>query len=207
MRSRQVVSVFMLVLGTALLVAAFAVGGATSATKRAGSAEALKGATLRLVMNKQTNVAQIVEYNLKAAGFKTQDQPTSATTYFNVIGMKSTTYNIGTGGWCADYLDPFDCINILLDGRSIQAANNVNLSYFNNPTVNQELDAAASLSGADRAAAYAKLDQQITNNYAPWVPFYVSAKPVLRVVACEELDLQLVPRRAVRQRTGGGLSQ
>ncbi len=51
MRRKQVVSVFMLVVGTALLVVSLVVGGASSATKRPGSAEALKGGTLRLVMS------------------------------------------------------------------------------------------------------------------------------------------------------------
>src|SRR5690348_12347762 len=51
MRRKQVISVFMLVVGVTLLVVALAVGGASSATKKPGSAEALKGGTLRLVMN------------------------------------------------------------------------------------------------------------------------------------------------------------
>ena len=31
-----------------------------------------------------------------------------------------------------DYPDPSNFINVLLDGRRIQADNNVNVSYFNN---------------------------------------------------------------------------
>jgi len=48
MRKKQMLSLFMLVLGVALLVAATTVGAATSANKRAGSAEALKGGTLKI---------------------------------------------------------------------------------------------------------------------------------------------------------------
>src|ERR1700757_1552201 len=51
MRRTQKLSLFMLVIGVALLATAMAVGGASSATKKAGSAEALKGGTLRLVEN------------------------------------------------------------------------------------------------------------------------------------------------------------
>ncbi len=123
----------------------------------------------------QSNRAQIIEYNLKAAGFKAVDVPQPTTTYYEAIGTKGTSYNIGSAGWCADYFDPFDYINVLLDGRSIQATNNVDVSFFNNSTLNAEMDAAASLSGDARAAAYAKLDQQIMEKYAPWVPYYIAS--------------------------------
>src|SRR3954447_4363691 len=48
MRRKQVLSLFMLVLGVTMLVAAMSVGAATSAQKKAGSAEAKKGGTLKL---------------------------------------------------------------------------------------------------------------------------------------------------------------
>src|SRR6476469_2733668 len=48
MRRKQVLSLFMLVLGVAMLVAAISVGAASSSTKKAGSAEANKGGTLKL---------------------------------------------------------------------------------------------------------------------------------------------------------------
>ncbi len=57
----------------------------------------------------------------------------------------------------------------------MQQTNNVNLSFFDNPAVNKQMDAAASLSGANRAAAYAKLDQEIMAKYAPWVPYYIAS--------------------------------
>src|SRR5581483_1132081 len=53
MRRKQLLSLFMLVVGVALLVAAMAVGGASSATKKPGSAEALKGGTLKLNENSE----------------------------------------------------------------------------------------------------------------------------------------------------------
>ena len=41
-------------------------------------------------------------------------------------------------GWLADYPDPFDFINVLLDGNNIQESNNNNYSYLNNAGVQQE---------------------------------------------------------------------
>src|SRR4051794_24605499 len=122
-----------------------------------------------------TNRAQVAEYNLKQIGFKVNDVPTPATNYYQVIQTKGTTYNFVTnGGWCADFFDPFDYLNVLFDGRKIQAANNNNYSYSNNASFNKGLDKASSLSGAARAKAYAKLDQDLMVKYAPVVPYLIS---------------------------------
>ena len=121
-----------------------------------------------------TNRAQVAEYNLRQAGFQVKDVPTPATTFYQVVGAKDTTYNFtSNGGWCADYFDPYDYLNVLFDGRTIQANNNVFYTYFNNADWNKKIDAAAALSGAARAAAYAKLDQELMVKYAPVVPYLV----------------------------------
>ncbi|HEX4525732.1 MAG TPA: hypothetical protein VH108_03230, partial [Gaiellaceae bacterium] len=118
--------------------------------------------------------AQVAEYNLKQVGFKINDVPTPATTYYQVIQTKGTNYNFVTnGGWCADYFDPFDYFNVLFDGRKIQASNNNDYTYFNNASFNAGLDHASSLSGEARAAAYAKLDQELMVKYAPVVPYLI----------------------------------
>jgi len=131
-----------------------------------------------------TNRAAVAEYNLRQIGFKVKDVPTPSTTFYQVVGAKDTTYNFTTnGGWCADFFDPYDYLNVLFDGRTIQANNNVFYTYFDNATWNKELDHAASLSGSQRAAAYAALDEQLMVKYAPVVPwvivtdhFFVSAR-------------------------------
>ncbi len=121
-----------------------------------------------------TNRAQVAEFNLKQVGFKINDVPTPSTNFYQVVGTKDSTYNFTTnGGWCADYFDPYDYLNVLFDGRNIQAANNVGYSYFNNASYNKQLDHAASLSGAARAAAYATLDHELMTKYAPVVPYLV----------------------------------
>ena len=121
-----------------------------------------------------TNRAQVAEFNLKQAGFKVKDIPTPATTFYQVVGSRNSTYNFtSNGGWCADYFDPYDFINVLFDGRTIQANNNVFYSYFNNATFNKQIDQASLLSGAARAKAYAKLDQELMVKYAPVVPYLV----------------------------------
>jgi peptide/nickel transport system substrate-binding protein len=131
----------------------------------------------------RTAQAQIIEYNLKQMGFSTTDVPTPATVYYNVLQTRGTTYDIARAGWCADYFDPFDYINVQLDGRSIQDKNNANMSYLDSPKLDKAMDAAARLSGTARSNAYAALDKMIMTKYAPWVPydvqtnrFFVSAR-------------------------------
>jgi ABC-type transport system substrate-binding protein len=153
-------------------------GANVAKAKAVGGAAIASAPTLNVIHTTSTystNRAQVAEYNLKQVGFKINDMPTPATNYYQVIETKGTTYNFVTnGGWCADYFDPYDYLNVLFDGRKLQAANNVNYSYFDNATFNKQLDQAASLSGKARAAAYAKLDQDLMVKYAPVVPYLVS---------------------------------
>jgi len=121
-----------------------------------------------------TNRAEVAEYNLKQVGFKVKDVPTPATTFYQVVGKRGSTYDMtSNGGWCADYFDPYDFINVIFNGRNIQANNNVFYSYFNNASFNAQMDHAANLSGQARANAYAKLDQELMVKYAPVVPYLI----------------------------------
>jgi peptide/nickel transport system substrate-binding protein len=155
---------------------AYPLAGADIAkAKSLGGAAIAAAPTLNIVhttSTASTNRAQVAEFNLKQVGFKVNDLPTPATNYYQVIQTRGTTYNFVTnGGWCADYFDPFDYLNVLFDGRKIQAANNNNYTYFNNASFNKGLDHAASLSGAARATAYAQLDKDLIQKYAPIVPY------------------------------------
>jgi peptide/nickel transport system substrate-binding protein len=153
-------------------------GADVAKAKQVGGSAIASAPTLNVIHTTSaysTNRAQVAEYNLKAVGFKINDVPTPATNYYQVIQTKGTSYNFVTnGGWCADYFDPFDYLNVLFDGRKIQAANNNNYTYFDNASFNKGLDAASALSGQARANAYAKLDQQLMVKYAPAVPYLVA---------------------------------
>ena len=156
----------------------YALKGADVAKAKAvgGSAIAAAGTInfLHTTSQTSTNRAQVAEFNLRQAGFDVKDVPTPATTFYQVVGARDTTYNFtSNGGWCADYFDPYDYLNVLFDGRTIQANNNVFYSYFNNAQWNKKLDQAAQLSGPARATAYAKLDQELMVKYAPVVPYLV----------------------------------
>jgi peptide/nickel transport system substrate-binding protein len=119
------------------------------------------------------NSAQVAAFNLSKIGMKTKDKPVPGSVYYKELGTKGADFDLARAGWCADYFDPFDYINVNLDGRSIQDQNNVNFAYLNSPKLNKAMDAAANLTGAARAKAYQKLDYQVMKQYAPWVPYSI----------------------------------
>jgi peptide/nickel transport system substrate-binding protein len=119
------------------------------------------------------NSAQIAAFNLSKIGMKTTDKPVPGSIYYKTLGTKGVDMDLGRAGWCADYFDPFDYVNVNLDGRSIQAQNNVNFAYVKSASLDKLMDAAANQTGAARAKAYQKLDYTIMSKYAPWVPYSI----------------------------------
>jgi peptide/nickel transport system substrate-binding protein len=153
----------------------YAFRGANSAKAKAID-PSLAGQTATIfhsTTNVAVNIAQVAAFNLSKIGMKTKDQPVPGSIYYKTLGTKGVNYDMARAGWCADYFDPFDYINVNLDGRSIQDANNVDYSYLNSPKLNAMMDAAANLTGAARANAYRKLDYTIMKKYAPWVPYAI----------------------------------
>jgi len=119
----------------------------------------------------RTAQAQVLKYNLEQMGLKVKTKPLPFAVAIKTVGTKGADFDAYVAGWVADYPDPFDFINVLLDGGDIQEANNSNYAYFNNAKYNKLMGDAAKLSGASRYAAYGKLDVQIMSQAAPWAPF------------------------------------
>ena len=87
--------------------------------------------------------------------------------------MRGEPFDIADEGWIADYADPSNFIIKLLDGRTIQAENNVNFSYFNDDEYNRKMDEAQQKTGEERDEAFGALDEDIARNAAPLVAWSV----------------------------------
>ena len=127
----------------------------------------------------QSNLMQFEQRQFGALGFQTKLQTSDPTGYYHALQTKSVAlgsdgYNVAGGGWCADYLDGFDYMNVNLDGNTIGDTGNVNYFYFNSSAFNKALAHAASLFGAKRAAAYQALDKTLMTKYVPFIPYEVS---------------------------------
>jgi peptide/nickel transport system substrate-binding protein len=112
-------------------------------------------------------IAQVVQFNLKQIGLDVDIKLFDRVVQHDKVGTRGEVFDISHSGWSADYPDPYDFVNILLDGANIQATNNVNESYFNDPSFNKRMQAAARMSGDARLRAYSALDRDITKNAAP----------------------------------------
>jgi ABC-type transport system substrate-binding protein len=115
--------------------------------------------------------AQIVRQDLINLGFQAGNitmKPFSGGNIYDAMGVRGNDADIGVSmGWCSDYPDPYDWINVLLYGGNIVDENNVNYSYFNHPTWNKRMEAAARLVGPKRLKVYGQLDLDIMSKAAP----------------------------------------
>jgi YVTN family beta-propeller protein len=108
---------------------------------------------------------QVVKANLQAIGIhlevKTFPNP------YGRIQSRHEPFDAVMVGWIADYPDPLDFLD-LFDGTTIRAKNNTDWSYFDSPTYNHKLTAAARLSGRRRSQASAALDAYLTRRDPPF---------------------------------------
>jgi peptide/nickel transport system substrate-binding protein len=114
--------------------------------------------------------AQILQYNLQQIGLDVETKAFTRGVQLGKEGTRGEPFDIADESWTADYADPYDFINVLLDGRTIQASNNHNLAYFNDPSYNKKMTQASLLTGAKRYQAYGALDIDVTKNAVPLVP-------------------------------------
>ena len=116
-------------------------------------------------------IAQSVQFNLKQIGNDVEIRLFDRVVQHEKTATRGEPFDLTLEGWGMDYPDPSNFINVLLDGRRIQADNNVNASYFNNATYNRRMDQAYALAGQARLTAYGLLDRDIMRDQAPVAPY------------------------------------
>jgi len=116
-------------------------------------------------------IAQSVQFNLKQIGIDVEIKLFDRVVQHEKIATRGEPFDIGLSGWGMDYPDPANFVNVLLDGRRIQADNNVNESYFNDPKFNKRMDQAYGLAGQARLTAYGLLDRDLVKDAAPVAPY------------------------------------
>lgn len=139
----------------------------------------LGGQTLRINLYTtidQANVkmATVIQANLAKIGITVDIKQYAFGVLVSKIGVPTEPYDMVLIGWFADYADPYDFVNILLEGDKITKANNVNLARFNDPKFNKEIKQAALIAGPRRYSTYGKLDVDISRVAAPWASLYNS---------------------------------
>jgi len=116
--------------------------------------------------------AQVIQAELGKIGITVRIKQYAFGVLVSKIGVTSEPYDMVLIAWIADYADPYDFINILLDGDRITKNNNNNLAQFNDPTFNRRMKQAALLAGPRRYSTYGQLDIDISRDAAPWASTY-----------------------------------
>ena len=112
------------------------------------------------------------------------------------VGTRGEPFDLADARFVVPWVDPYPYVHLLLDGRTIEASDNTNRSYFNSAHYNKLIDRAARLSGDARYAAFGKLAVDIARDAAPMAAyidrntrFFVSSRVGCVRVAAHGLDL------------------
>ncbi|HEY2938524.1 MAG TPA: ABC transporter substrate-binding protein [Gaiellaceae bacterium] len=118
-------------------------------------------------------IAQIVKSNLSKIGINSNIKAFPFAVRIAKEGHRGEPFDLDLQAWGADYPDPVDFIDILLDGRNIGAENNNNNAYFNDKTFNRRMQNAGRISNlSNRYAAWASIDRDVMKNQAPLAPLF-----------------------------------
>jgi ABC-type oligopeptide transport system substrate-binding subunit len=117
-----------------------------------------------------TQIQQLATAQLRAMGFNNIQHRPFSSGLFTALGRKGNDYDFALVGWAADFPDPYDYVNKLLSGDTIQDVQNNNTAYFNNPTANKLMRNAAHLKGQKRLTTYGNLDNKIQSTWSPIAP-------------------------------------
>jgi len=117
--------------------------------------------------------AAIIKQDLARIGVNVEIKSFSYGVRFAKMSTKGEPFDIGEVGWFADYQDPANFLNLLLDGRQIMPHGGSNFAYFDDPAYNRRLRAAARLSPPERYRVYGALAEDLARNAAPMVAYAV----------------------------------
>jgi oligopeptide transport system substrate-binding protein len=116
-------------------------------------------------------LGQVFKYNLGQMGCDVNVKLFQGFQLYTAAGQKGADFDAAIAGWNQDYPDPYDFLDVLLNGQNIHENNNNNLAYFNNAGINKQLAAANKLTGDARYKTYGNLDVSITAKFAPWASY------------------------------------
>jgi ABC-type transport system substrate-binding protein len=108
--------------------------------------------------------AQIVKTDLAAIDLQLQIKTLPGATLFSRLATPGQPFDLGYEGWQADYPDPSQMLNQLLEDSS-------HLPPFDDPAYQRRLARAATLSGPERYLTYGALDVTLARNAAPLAAF------------------------------------
>ena len=110
--------------------------------------------------------AQILKRDLRAIGLDVEIVAIPGSAFGQRVTAPDAAFDITFSPWVADYADPYQYVNVLLDSRFRPAPN---LGRFSSATYDALMRRAARLEGQARYSAYAQLDARLSRDVAPRV--------------------------------------
>jgi peptide/nickel transport system substrate-binding protein len=114
----------------------------------------------------QLAAAQVVKRNLEKIGLEVRVKGLPPQAFFREAAAPDAPFDIALIMWAADYVDPYDFENVLLDSRFMGSTN---ISHFDSPTYDALLRRAALLQGDARYRAYGRIDVRLARDAVPMV--------------------------------------
>ena len=118
-------------------------------------------------------LAQVVHDNLAAIQIDVQPQFFPVPEFYGRIASPGEPWDLALSSWNADYADPWNFVDVLLNGKNSPGAGGFDTNYgsFDDPAFNQRMDDASALQPPARYDAYAALDHDLMADAAPWAPW------------------------------------
>jgi peptide/nickel transport system substrate-binding protein len=121
------------------------------------------------------STAPVVKDSLEKAGFDVTVQFIDRPQHNPTVQTRGNPYDLYLSNWAADWPSAASTIPVLWDGRKLGPAaskGNSNISYFNEPEVNNLIEEASKLPAGEAGPKWAAIDKLIMEKYAPVVPIY-----------------------------------
>jgi peptide/nickel transport system substrate-binding protein len=116
--------------------------------------------------------ADAIQEELAQIGLSVQIQTFPRPLLTQKIATRGAGFDLALTGWVSLFYDPADFLVRLLDGRSLAAANNFDVAYFDDPRVNAALASAQRLRIPQRYRVFGRLETTILRDDAPVVPLF-----------------------------------
>ena len=121
--------------------------------------------------------AEAARKSLENSGFTITTKALDPANYYTEIGRKDNPYDLYLQGWGSDWPDAGTVLPLLFDGRKITPTGNNNVAYFNDDSVNAEMDRIQTIvDEKERQAAWGALDKRIMTEFAPVIPVNYDAQ-------------------------------
>jgi ABC-type transport system substrate-binding protein len=114
--------------------------------------------------------AEIIRHDLAQIGLEVEVRAFARPVLITKVSTRGEPFDLVLTGWTGFTPDPADFVVRLLDGKGIAATDNFNLSYFDDREVNRRLAEANVSPAPTRYAAFAAVESDILERYAPVAP-------------------------------------